>query len=196
MMAYNKFHDMSDEDLASVIAYIRSIPPVHHKVPPSQLPRSGNRSIPCPPRGRFPSPTDPPRELRQVPDPDCQLPGCHTPRDERGAPIPGMEWAGGLNLVGPWGDVHSVNLTPDPSGIPYYNEDLFLKVIHTGNPGGHPLSPIMPWNYYRNMTDDDLKSIFAYLRTLEPVKHRIDNSSPRTPCKTCGGKHGLGDMNR
>ena len=122
--------------------------------------------------------------------------GCHTPRNERGAPIPGMEWSGGVNLVGPWGDVHSVNLTPDPSGIPYYTEDLFLKVIHTGNPGGHPLSPIMPWNYYRNMTDDDLKSIFAYLRTLEPVKHRIDNSSPRTPCKICGGKHGLGEMNR
>src|SRR6185436_7143812 len=122
--------------------------------------------------------------------------GCHTPIDKTGAPLAGMEWAGGLNLVGPWGNVHSVNLTPDPSGIPYYTEELFLRAIRHGNPGGKPLNPVMPWSYFRNMTDEDLKSIFAYLQTLKPVRHRIDNTSPPRFCTLCGGTHGLGDMNR
>ena len=102
----------------------------------------------------------------------------------------------GYVTPGPWGDVYSVNLTPDPSGIPYYTEDLFLKVIHTGNTGGRALNSIMPWGYFRNMSDGDLKAIYAFLKTLKPVCHRIDNASPRTPCKKCGGTHGLGELNR
>jgi hypothetical protein len=47
----------------------------------------------------------------------------------------------------------------------------------------------------RNMTDDDLKAMFAYLRTLKPVRHRVDNALPPTACKLCQGKHGAGDQN-
>jgi len=53
----------------------------------------------------------------------------------------------------------------------------------------------MPWISYRNMTDDDLKAIFAYLRTLKPVHHRVDNTLTSTVCKICQGKHGAGDQN-
>ena len=53
----------------------------------------------------------------------------------------------------------------------------------------------MPWQVYRKMTDDDLKAVFAYLRALKPIKHRVDNSEPPTACKLCGGKHGAGDQN-
>ena len=53
----------------------------------------------------------------------------------------------------------------------------------------------MPWWYYRNMTDEDLKSMFAYLRTVPQVQHRVDNSKPPTAGKLCGLTHGAGDMN-
>jgi hypothetical protein len=53
----------------------------------------------------------------------------------------------------------------------------------------------MPWWTFRNMTDDDLKAVFAYLRTLKPVHHLVDNTEPPTMCKVCGQKHGLGDRN-
>jgi hypothetical protein len=53
----------------------------------------------------------------------------------------------------------------------------------------------MPWGYFRNMTDGDLKAIFAYLRTLPSVKHRVDNTEAPTFCKLCGGRHGLGELN-
>ena len=53
----------------------------------------------------------------------------------------------------------------------------------------------MPWWFYAKMTDDDLKSMFDYLRTLKPVKHRVDNAVPATYCKRCRQKHGLGESN-
>ncbi len=45
------------------------------------------------------------------------------------------------------------------------------------------------------MTDDDLKAIFAYLRSLESVGHLVGNTEPATLCKICGQKHGFGDRN-
>jgi hypothetical protein len=53
----------------------------------------------------------------------------------------------------------------------------------------------MPWWAYRGLTDDDLKNMFAYLKTVPPVQHRVDNSKPATPCKVCTFSHGAGDMN-
>jgi hypothetical protein len=53
----------------------------------------------------------------------------------------------------------------------------------------------MPVSVYQNLTDDDLKAMFAYLRTLKPVKHRVDPSQPATTCKLCKQKHGAGTEN-
>jgi hypothetical protein len=47
----------------------------------------------------------------------------------------------------------------------------------------------------RGMTDNDLQAMFAYLRTLPPVRHRVDNTLPPTLCKICKGTHGAGDQN-
>jgi hypothetical protein len=53
----------------------------------------------------------------------------------------------------------------------------------------------MPWGFYRNMSDDDLKSLFAFISTLKPVRHNVDNSVEPTMCPLCGSKHGLGEKN-
>jgi hypothetical protein len=107
-----------------------------------------------------------------------------------------MDFAGGFPFTGPWGTVASSNITPDPSGIPYYDEALFLSVLRTGQVKGRKLSPVMPAMVYKNLTDDDLKAIFALLRTTKPVKHRVDNSEPPTECKVCNQKHGAGNENK
>jgi hypothetical protein len=91
--------------------------------------------------------------------------------------------------------VASANITPDPSGISYYDEDLFIQAIRTGKVRARQLSPMMPYMFYRNYNDDDLKAIFAYLRTLKPIRHRVDNSLPPTYCRVCGLRHGGGDQN-
>jgi hypothetical protein len=54
----------------------------------------------------------------------------------------------------------------------------------------------MPTRYYRNMTDQDLRDIFAYLKTLPPVDHFVDNALPATPCAKCRLTHGGGEKNK
>jgi hypothetical protein len=53
----------------------------------------------------------------------------------------------------------------------------------------------MPYPVYRKLTDEDLKAIFAYLRTLAPVVHRVDNTEAATPCPKDKNRHGFGDRN-
>jgi hypothetical protein len=57
------------------------------------------------------------------------------------------------------------------------------------------LNPIMPWPRLRGLREQDLKAMFAYLQTLKPVAHRVDNTEPPTMCKKCGYVHGLGSSN-
>jgi hypothetical protein len=106
-----------------------------------------------------------------------------------------LEFAGGFVLDVPSGAVAATNITPDASGISYYDENLFLHAMQEGKVGARQLSSVMPWWYYGKMNDEDLKSIFAYLKTLKPVSHRVDNTEPPTECKRCRQKHGLGDKN-
>jgi hypothetical protein len=54
----------------------------------------------------------------------------------------------------------------------------------------------MPWPHYGGMTDDDLKAIFAYLKTVKPVHHVVDNTEPPTMCVICKASHGGGDKNQ
>ena len=204
LMPYQYFRNLSDEDLASAIVYVRSIAPVHIERPKTVLTDDIRKVLqPLPP----PVPVaDPDRSDRVgygkylVTAGHCDA--CHTPVDEHFNPIPEMDFAGGQTLTGYWGPdprklitVASLNLTPDPSGISYFDEKMFINVIRTGAVEARPLSNIMPWAFFRNLSDDDLKAIFAYLRTLKPVQHRVDNTEAPRYCKRCRSKHGFGDRN-
>ena len=198
IMPYQHYHNMSDEDLASVVVYLRSLPPVHHELPATEiifpvkyLIRSAPEPVTAPVAD-----VDSADQLKYgthlADQAGCS--DCHTPQ-VRGQNVPGMEFAGGFLFTGPWGAVASANITPDPSGIPYYDEALFLDVIRTGQVKARKLSPIMPVMIYRNLTDVDLKAIFAFLRSTKPVKHRVDNSESSTECKVCKQRHGAGSEN-
>jgi len=91
--------------------------------------------------------------------------------------------------------VVSTNITPAASGIGYYNEATFIQALRMGKVGARPLHASMPWYFFGKMTDDDLKSIFAFLKTVKPVKHQIDNFEPPTLCRLCKQKHGFGATN-
>ena len=123
---------------------------------------------------------------------------CHTPADANGQPLPNMDFAGGFAVIGFGGKpVAAANLTSDASGIPYYDETTFLKTIRNGQIGARKLDAAMPWGDYRNMTDDDLKAIYAYIHQLKPVVHHVDNTiEPPTMCPICGQFHGAGDKNK
>jgi len=198
MMPFRKLRALADEDLASMIVYVRSIPPVKYELPKTELDPVVLGAPPLPPRQDIPTvDTSDPVKLGAYLANASDCAGCHTPSTPDGVPIPGLDFAGGFVLVGPWGKVASANITPDPSGISYYDEATFLNVIRTGHlaKGGRKINNIMPWRFFRGMTDTDLKAVFAYLKSLAPVSHRVDNTEKPTRCKKCGVEHGLGHMN-
>jgi hypothetical protein len=90
-------------------------------------------------------------------------------------------------FVGPWGISYAANLTPDSAtGIGAWSEAQFISTIrngkHLGN--GRDILPPMPWPFVAKMTDEDLKSVFAYLRSLKAVSNRVP--APVTPPEMAG----------
>jgi hypothetical protein len=84
--------------------------------------------------------------------------------------------------VGPWGQSFAANLTSDATGIGNWKEEQFIKAIREGKYKGldntRPLLPPMPWFVYKNLNDDDLKSIFAFLKSTKPVKNVVPAPKP------------------
>lgn len=80
--------------------------------------------------------------------------------------------------AGPWGVSFAANLTPDTStGIGEWTEDTFIRTLrsgkHQGYPNGRDILPPMPWQFIGQRTDADLKAMYAYLRSLPPVKNQV-----------------------
>jgi len=199
MMPYPDFRALSDEDMASIVVYLRSLPAIRKQRPGTEL------IIPVKYLIRsLPRPLDVPVEEPDVSTPErrgqylvriASCGDCHSPQDAHGQPLPGMDFAGGQVMEGPWGRVATANITPDPSGIPYYDLTLFTQAMRTGLVKARRLNQLMPWYAYRNMTDQDLSAVFAYLKTLKAVHHYVDNAEPPTYCKVCQKTHGGGDRN-
>jgi len=198
IMPYQSYRQMSDEDLASVIVYLRSVPPVHNQLATTKMPYPLNfftQSLPEPVTAPVAAPdqsTPVGRGAYLVKMAACA--DCHTPQ-ENGQPLAGMDFAGGFIVKEPKGDVASENITPAASGIGYYNDATFVQAMRTGKIGARPLRASMPWIFFGKMSDDDLKSIFAFLQTVKPVKHQLDNTEPPTYCRLCKQKHGFGHTN-
>lgn len=77
---------------------------------------------------------------------------------------------------GPWGVNFAANLTPDKmTGTGIWTFDIFKNTIRNGRHWGvaRPLLPPMPWFNYREMTDEDLAAVFAYTRTLKPIRNEV-----------------------
>ncbi len=103
-------------------------------------------------------------------------------------PAPGSPWvvATTADLTawsGPWGVSFPANLTPDPntglrSGV--WTEELFIKALRTGKHMGtaRDILPPMPWQLYSQLSDDDLKAIWAYLGSIPPIANHVPDPIP------------------
>ena len=79
---------------------------------------------------------------------------------------------------GPFGTSFATNLTPDKeTGLGDWTEEMFIGAIrtglHQGVEGNRKIFPPMPAKHYAQMNDEDLKAIWAYLRTIKPVKNEV-----------------------
>lgn len=84
--------------------------------------------------------------------------------------------AGMTAWAGPWGISYAANLTPDNNtGIGIWTEEMFVQSMRTGRHMGHgrEILPPMPWQSVATLSDEDLKSIFAYLKSLPPISNRV-----------------------
>jgi len=139
---------------------------------------------------------------------DCHTPmkldaklGMPVPDRERflsghpaGAAAPGALPPGSLMLVGetgtsfrlPFGVVYAANLTPDASGIEGWSEEMFVNAMRQGRHmggTGRPIYPPMPWPALRNLRDGDLKAIYAFLRTIPPVRNEVPDVAVAPPAE-------------
>ena len=77
---------------------------------------------------------------------------------------------------GAWGVSFAANLTPDMNtGLGIWTEQMFLDALHKGKHMGtsRQILPPMPWNWYGQLPDEDLKAIFAYLKSIKPIANRV-----------------------
>ena len=89
--------------------------------------------------------------------------------------------AGMTAWTGPWGISYAANLTPDSNtGMGIWTEDMFLKAMRTGKHmgAGREILPPMPWQSLGSLTDDDLKAVFAYLKSIPAIKNRVPDPLP------------------
>jgi mono/diheme cytochrome c family protein len=103
-------------------------------------------------------------------------------------PAPGSPWTIATTddltaWSGPWGVSFPANLTPDTltglrSGV--WTEELFIKALKTGKHMGtaRDILPPMPWNFYGQLSDDDLKAIWEYLGTIKPITNHVPDPIP------------------
>jgi mono/diheme cytochrome c family protein len=194
-MPYRYFSGLSTAELRSIVKYLRSIPAVSHSLPhmANYVPGNYPPTIAMDSIGLTKSSIVVRRGEYLVRLGGCET--CHTPTNEKGF-IRGLEFAGGTVFRHDSQADASSNLTPDLSGIGSYHWQRFERVLRTGRDGTRTINSAMPWYFYRNLTDSDLKAIFAYLMALPPVQHKVDNSATPTPCPKCGNVHGLGNQNR
>lgn len=101
-------------------------------------------------------------------------------------PAPSGPWIAAASAdqtawAGPWGVSFGTNLTPDENtGIGSWSEETFVKALKTGRHMGvaRPILPPMPWTAIRHLSDEDLRSMYAYLRTIPPVHNRVPEPVP------------------
>jgi mono/diheme cytochrome c family protein len=186
MMGYERFRHMSDEDVYSLVAYLNTLTPVRNQVQRSKIVFPVSMLM----KGA-------PRPVGHVPQPDhsnkvkfgeylVTMAGCmecHTPAKE-GKPLPGMTLAGGQEFRFPGALVVSANITPDlETGIGRWSEQNFLDRVYQykeyaekGSPHVGPESfTVMPWLNFAQLEPEDLKAIYAFLRTQEPIYHSVDS---------------------
>ncbi|HEY9240050.1 MAG TPA: cytochrome c [Burkholderiaceae bacterium] len=162
------YRHMSDDDVGSIVLYLRSQPPVANAVAKSEY------RMPLPPNYGPPVGTVKAPPATQTVKYGEYLANighcmeCHTARDAKGMPKVAQLGAGGMVFKGPWGESVSRNLTP--AGLKDWTDAQIAKAIRTGTDrNGHPYQPPMAFEFYKNISDADIRALIAYLRTLKPV---------------------------
>jgi hypothetical protein len=191
VMPFHYYGQMDEEDILSIIAYIRTLPSIKNDVPESKsdfpmnfiintLPHEANFT-------KLPSKTDVVKYGEYLTNAAACI-DCHT-QFEKGSLVAGTEYGGGREFPFPDGSiVRSANISSDENtGIGGWDDETFVSLFkaHSDSstlatklqPG--EFNSIMPWTMYGGMTEEDLKAIFAYLKTVAPIRNEVVKFTPK-----------------
>lgn len=191
MMPYMNYNHFTEEDLYSIVSYIRTLKPQEKDIPETELNFPLNLIVKTLPLKSY-TPADDIDKSNTVEYGKYLLTigscsDCHTPSEE-GKPLEGMYLAGGQVFNFPAGVVRSLNITPDvETGIGSWSKEEFIaRFRHYSSEEAHNV-PVniekefntpMPWLMYAGMTDEDLGAIYDYLRTVPPINNRVERFTP------------------
>lgn len=170
-MPFAMYRGLSDNDLAAIVAFLRTLPAVEASVPASEY------NMPLPPAYGPPVETvaDVPRGVTvdygaYLAGPIAHCMECHTPFGPKGPMLDTDLGRGGFTFRGPWGTSIASNVTSHADGLADYTDEQVATMITAGvRPDGTPMMPPMPYPFLARMTADDLAAIILYLRTLPPL---------------------------
>ena len=187
-MPYTDFRAMSDEDLRSVVVYLRSLAPVRRQTVPTDVDFPVNllmRLAPAAVEGPVHAP-DPKYPIAWggylVEIASCKH--CHTPID-KGDPVEAEAFSGGFVFEIPTASgrrrVVTANITPDPTGYfgrtskqEWIGRVRSFASLRADPPAVQPgLNTMMPWLEYAGLTDEDLGAIYDYMKTVRPVRKTV-----------------------
>ncbi|HEU4862011.1 MAG TPA: c-type cytochrome [Chitinophagaceae bacterium] len=184
LMPYHGLSRMAKEDVEAVVAYLRSLKPIVASFPAREL------FIPAAAFGPLPD-----VDYKKNTRPDTadkvmygeylvtigHCTDCHTPVTKEKMPMMDKFLSGGQHFKLPTFEVTVSNITPDSvTGLGTWTEAMFLAKFRTNStpemlaskPG--KANTLMPWSFYGTMSDSDLKAIYAYLRTVPPIKNKVE----------------------
>lgn len=183
MMPYNAYSRMTKSDILSIVAYLRTLKPIERTTAPRHL------EIPMSMLGPLPEGN---LDNNTMPDPSDKIKygqylvtaavcsECHTPMGAQGPDFSKMFSGGFLFDLG-FMKVTVANITPDSTtGIGAWTEEMFVNKFRNNasdqvvnmRPGRE--NTVMPWANYGKMTDEDLKAIYAFLRTVKPISNKVE----------------------
>ena len=170
-MPFSLYKDLSDTDLAAIVAFLRTLEPIEN-VPPKSV-----YNIPLPPAYGPPVthvadiPRGPTAEYgKYMAGPIAHCLECHTPMGPQGPMLDTALGQGGFEFPGPWGVSTAANITSSEDGLKNFSDAEIAAMITTGvRPDGSKMLPPMPYAWLAKMTPDDLAATIAYLRTLPPL---------------------------
>ncbi|MFN8288627.1 MAG: c-type cytochrome [Chitinophagaceae bacterium] len=184
IMPYHSYSRMAKSDILAIVAYIRSLKPIDHTVPARRL------EVPVSMFGPVP---DGNLEHNILPDPADKVKygqylvtaaacaDCHTPMGPQGPDFTRIFSGGNVFDIPGLFKVAVANITPDSAtGIGTWTEAMFVSKFRNNASDAtlktHPgkQNTIMPWSMYGKMKEDDLKAVYAFLRTVKPLTNKVE----------------------
>ena len=172
------YNNLSDDDVKAVVAYLRTIAPVHNEVPESKW-NIPQQAMPPPKGTPAPPMSDKVAYGRYIVTAEAHCFECHTPMGPQGPDMSKLG-AGGMEIqLAPGMVVRTANITSDPeTGIGKWTDQQIKDALTKGvTPTGQHLSPPMPFPWFKNMTPEDLDAVVAFVRTIPPVVNKVERTA-------------------